>query len=375
MQKSVAQRDDFLDYLRGGAIIWVILVHTFYHKSFFPYTVQKSYLLFEMPVFFFVSGAALYYSHRRNPSVSRFVSRRLVRLLIPYVLLALVCLPLYYVWSRLSGQPMSKSDVISWLTLYPQNTVPQYVGWYMWFVRAMFAVSLAHLVLVRTFFDQRGRWPLVAGLTALVIVIPFAHGADHLGFLQEVAFYSLNLILGYAYAAGMLPRRARDYLAIALVAALALFALVHLGWYTGDLQGDKFPPNLAYGVFGIAALSIFLAFRPWIETWLGRSKIATKVIDYYNVHSYSVYLWQGFGFWAIDGLVALTGLTGWLFRVPYVIPMALYFLGALTLTAPIAYLADKVTDMVQSSAQTYIDNVVGHAGRIWTWSAREALND
>ena len=375
MQTSTTKRDHFLDYLRGGAIIWVILVHTFYHKSFFPYTVQKSYILFEMPVFFFVSGAALYYSHRHNPSVSRFISRRLTRLLIPYVLLALVCLPLYYAWSRLVGQPTSRAELISWLTLYPQNTVPQYVGWYMWFVRAMIAVSLAHLVLVRAFFNARWRWPLIGGLAVLVIIIPFSHGADHLGFLQEVAFYSLNLMLGYAYAAGLLPRRSRDYLAIAFCAALALFGLIRLGLYTGDLQGDKFPPNLAYGVFGIAALSVFLALRPWLEGLLRQHQTVAKVVDYYNVHSYSVYLWQGFGFWAVDGFVALAGLTGWLLKVPYVIPMTLYFVGALTLTAPIAYLADKAADLIQGVTQVYLEDVLDHVSRHHVWPVGEALHD
>ena len=52
------QRDKTLDYLRGLAIIQVVLVHILYWLGIFSagfLAIAKSFLLFEMPIFFFVT--------------------------------------------------------------------------------------------------------------------------------------------------------------------------------------------------------------------------------------------------------------------------------------------------------------------------------
>ena len=353
-------RDRFLDYLRGSAIIWIILVHTFYLKDFFPYTVEKSYILFEMPVLFFVSGAALYGSHQRHSAIGRFVTRRLSRLLVPYALLAVVCLSLYYALTIADGKAISWRQAADWLVLYPRDTVPVYVGEYTWFVRAMVFVSLAHLGLVRLFDRPRWRWLTAGALVALVVLVPLYNGPGHthVGFVQTTAFYSFFVYVGYAYSAKQLPSRLIPYLASTALAALALAAVVHLGVYSGDLQADKFPPNLAYGLFGVAWLSVFLALRARILAWVDQSGPVRRVIQYYNDHSYALYLWEGFGFWAVDGIITAMGLGGWLHQVHYVLPMVIYFVLTVALTAPIAWLADTLSDGSSSSVGAGVRKLV-----------------
>jgi surface polysaccharide O-acyltransferase-like enzyme len=56
------QRDEQLDIIRGGAMIWVVLIHCIYWTACVPagWAIAKSYLLVEMPIFFYLAGASAY---------------------------------------------------------------------------------------------------------------------------------------------------------------------------------------------------------------------------------------------------------------------------------------------------------------------------
>ncbi|MDO5138386.1 MAG: acyltransferase family protein, partial [Oscillospiraceae bacterium] len=73
-------------------MIWVIVVHTLYWGNFSSdssFNLIKSFFLFEMPLFFFVTGASNSFS--RSTGYYRFVFRRYKRILIPYWVFALIC--------------------------------------------------------------------------------------------------------------------------------------------------------------------------------------------------------------------------------------------------------------------------------------------
>ena len=57
----MVKRDETIDQLRGLAIFWVIVVHVLYWGNFFDnnyINTIKSFCLFEMPLFFFLTGAS-----------------------------------------------------------------------------------------------------------------------------------------------------------------------------------------------------------------------------------------------------------------------------------------------------------------------------
>ena len=78
-------RDKTLDYLRGLAIIQVVLVHVLYWLNIFNegfLAIAKSFLLFEMPIFFFVTGAVNGLGKLHNHKI--FCFKRIKSLMIPY---------------------------------------------------------------------------------------------------------------------------------------------------------------------------------------------------------------------------------------------------------------------------------------------------
>ena len=78
-------RDRTLDYLRGLAIIQVVFVHILYWIGIFSVgllAVAKSFLLFEMPIFFFVTGAVNGLGKQQKRIT--FCFKRIKGLLIPF---------------------------------------------------------------------------------------------------------------------------------------------------------------------------------------------------------------------------------------------------------------------------------------------------
>ena len=58
---KIMSRDKTIDRLRGFAMLWVIVVHVLYWGNFFSngyVNFLKSFCLFEMPLFFFITGAS-----------------------------------------------------------------------------------------------------------------------------------------------------------------------------------------------------------------------------------------------------------------------------------------------------------------------------
>ena len=86
-------RDKTLDYLRGLAIIQVVLVHILYWLGIFSggyLAIAKSFLLYEMHIFFFVTGAVN--GLGKQQKYKTFCLKRIKGLLIPYYIYSVVCI-------------------------------------------------------------------------------------------------------------------------------------------------------------------------------------------------------------------------------------------------------------------------------------------
>lgn len=352
------RRDEYLDLLRGVAIVWVVVVHVFYLKLFVPIgstgEVVKGLILFEMPLMFFVSGASLFYSHVRMPAIGPFLWRRMSRLLPPYLLLAVVCVALYYRFEQAAGHATSFEQVKSWLLLRPWPVVPVYVGAYLWFVRVVLGVTLAHLVLVRLFQSRRSR-ALTLGVLVVAIVAftPFGEPAAEFYAVsipdlpRYVVFYGTFLYLGYYYASGRLQWSSRRLALLAAGSLVVLAGLALAGVVAEDAQDNKFPPNVGYALFGLTWLALWLALRPAV---LGLARLLPPLgaaLRSFGTHSYTVFLWHGFGLWAADYALPYLRVSDRLQEAHYLTWMAVYFVFALAFTAAITATIDGSSALVQ----------------------------
>ena len=155
----------FLDWLRVFAILIVFFVHC---SKIFDYdttvvfnTVRSPFLsvfrdfslLWVMPLFFVLSGAAVFLS-LRSRGTGEFIKTRILRLLIPLILIGTFIInpPYVYIERLFSGQAVS--GFIQW---YPRffngmygfggNFAPLGQGTHLWYLEFLFIYSLILLPL------------------------------------------------------------------------------------------------------------------------------------------------------------------------------------------------------------------------------------
>jgi glucan biosynthesis protein C len=155
----------FLDWLRVFAILFVFLVHCSkifdYHTTVVFNMVRSPVLsafrdfslLWVMPLFFVLSGAAVFLS-KRSDKTGEFIKSRFLRLVVPLIFIGTFIInPLYVYIERLSGGKAA-SSFFQW---YPQyfdgiygfggNFAPLGQGTHLWYLEFLFIYSLIFLPL------------------------------------------------------------------------------------------------------------------------------------------------------------------------------------------------------------------------------------
>lgn len=140
-------RDKTIDRFRGFAMFWVIVVHVLYWGNFFTngyVNLLKSFCLFEMPLFFFITGASNNLSKTNN--YFNFVSKRFQRILIPYWVFAIICATLSMVKYSVEGNLDFITGIkvlLSWMVpINRQMTSVSYLTWALWFVPVYLCIVL-----------------------------------------------------------------------------------------------------------------------------------------------------------------------------------------------------------------------------------------
>lgn len=85
------KRDLTIDIAKGIGIILVVLGHIISFDS-----ISRFIYCFHMPLFFFISGEALYYSYKNNIKFIDFIKKRAKTILTPYFIFSIICF-LYWV--------------------------------------------------------------------------------------------------------------------------------------------------------------------------------------------------------------------------------------------------------------------------------------
>jgi peptidoglycan/LPS O-acetylase OafA/YrhL len=171
---KVTRRDRlyFLDWLRVFAILLVFLVHCGkifdYHTSVVVNTVRSPVLsafrdftlLWIMPLFFIISGAAVVLS-KRSDKTGEFIKTRFLRLLIPLIFIGtFIVNPLYVYIERLSSD-QTISGFFQWYPHYFDgfygfggNFAPLGHGTHLWYLEFLFIYSL---ILLPVFVPSKKR--------------------------------------------------------------------------------------------------------------------------------------------------------------------------------------------------------------------------
>ena len=295
-------RDKTIDRLRGFAMLWVILVHVLYWGNFFINgyaNLLKSFCLFEMPLFFFITGASNSFS--KISGYFAFVSKRFQRILIPYWVFALICALLSIGKFSIEGNIDFFTGIkvlLSWMVpVDRQITSVSYLTWALWFVPVYLCVVLI-LPVLKQMKDSSRKIEfafLLLGVFVLTCLLK-------MGWFQNVAFYSFWTYIGLFYRnikVAAEQKHTRRYFLYSAAAGIVAICILYLAGQPLNMQSNKFPPNVIFLVFSTIMMALILFAVPYLNRfigWLESGKVSGKIFNLFSTRSMTIFLYQVFAF-------------------------------------------------------------------------------
>ena len=86
----LTERKKYIDVAKGILIISVVIGHVISFEYIITATIKTFIYTFHIPAFFIISGILINPNRLQNLSFKEFVSRRIKRLIIPYILFELI---------------------------------------------------------------------------------------------------------------------------------------------------------------------------------------------------------------------------------------------------------------------------------------------
>lgn len=305
-----ADRDRWVDALRVGSLLVVVLGHWFMvvltpdgritnALSIAPALQPVTWLLQVMPLFFLVGGVA--HAHaldslaRRHPETegryATFVRARAQRLLRPTLAFLLVWVALG-AGAHLAGVT-ERGDGQGELARNALVMVPQLL----WFVGIYLGVC-ACAPAMRRLHDRWGLWA-VAMLVGLAVAVDLARFAADLSVIGNLNFAFVWLALhqlGFAWRDGLLTTRRGWLMAVGGFGAMGL--AVAVGPYPvsmvglpGEAVSNMAPPTVALLAQGIGICGLAVVLRPVMNRVLTRPRV-WRVLVLSGAFAMTAFLWH-----------------------------------------------------------------------------------
>lgn len=281
-------RNKEFDIVRGIGIILVVCGHIG--------VIRRFAYLFHVPLFFFTSG----YFFNRNRSLFDVVAKAIKRYYIPFVLSELIFMLFHNCLAGIIGyEAFSFQDV--------QRLIPVVLGFQnvcarlgqLWFLLALFSVSILYYVFVRI-FSKKG---VVLILVSMFLLHFFIYEKTNIFDLEVCALYEIILVMSAIYGIGniykkyerklegLISSKLGMYIALALLVMLTKIPLssydVRTNYYENTLVafmsmlgGVYFSLSFARNICSIRIVSDFFALAGQYSIWIlvGQSVLYKVII-------------------------------------------------------------------------------------------------
>lgn len=299
MGAELADRDRFVDLLRGGSITAVVVGHWLVADltwqggrieqdsalAAVPQMWPLTWVLAVIPLFFFIGGFSNRHSWegvlRRGQGYSAFLDRRVHRVLVPTGLYLVVVSTVGFVIDQLGGLGIR---AIGGLFLQP-----------LWFLGVFLWIAALAPLTVRA--HERFRWWTVGALVLLVALGDLGRivlDVPVMGYANVLTVWLLMHQLGYFYAEGALTRpwlmAVGGWAATAALVSLPAYPATMVGVPGGE-AGNMHPPTLAMTTLGFAMIGTALVLRARLTPWLHRPHVWRAVVMV-NLFMITLYLWH-----------------------------------------------------------------------------------
>jgi peptidoglycan/LPS O-acetylase OafA/YrhL len=290
---------------------WIIVViHGIFWLGIAPRG-PGSWLLFEMPPIFVITGAAYFLGEGSKQGRLRpanyldFLMRRGVRIYVPYLVYVLVAALIVTVvkWDG----PLSIEEIgarlWSWINPVTRGAGHTWkmLSWHLWFVAPFLIVTaLMPLITTRRVPGSVKPWMLAVPVGLLVLAlgqVAFPAPLDD-QLIKNTVFYAFWASFGFMLAATPKRWSLGDYtLVLGLtVGGMIAAAALQPASVTLDMQHNKFPPNALFFLFSCAWMAVLLIGARLTRETQRDALARSPLVKPFMSAGYSIYLWQGVGY-------------------------------------------------------------------------------
>ena len=272
--------------LRGIAIILVVVGHLWSHVSAEPLTLPLAGRA--VALFLVLSGFGLTRSlHRKPLAVGEFISKRMMRVMLPYWAATFVFLALDWI---LLEQQYSTVGIVTTLAGINVTPVLQRIDYVRWYITLLLVWYVLFLLANRLL--SKSRAVLLMFFASVVLIVLRMQGLFPLGNISHLIAFPLGCLLahhGDAISEWTLDRRKLRWLvAILFVASGA--AIIFVGFITPASGGSIWFLRLFVGNLDGIVFSAFLIFAVGL---LGHCGIVSRFLAFTGDISYELFLIHG----------------------------------------------------------------------------------
>ena len=279
------QRDLYIDAVKGFATLSIIFIHTVFWSGqyYVPTEVRNLSLLFDVPMFFFLSGLTSSGKVEKN-------IHRLLKLQISYMFFVSTLFILYCYFNH----NLTCDKLFDWyLHVYSESKPMDIVMGSMWFMKIYLIVAFIGVIVLKYLTDRQIRI-----LSALLLA----------GILSFSFYYYPSGNTGYVFVYLLIFLTAKQcrnvyvkvpYIFLGFFVLLTAYYLLYL--YFGErttilVRRQKFPPNIIYLVYSCFSLFLILIFkgRLMVKKSNFLTYIGQNAIFYYfaqGLSSSAIYHW------------------------------------------------------------------------------------
>jgi peptidoglycan/LPS O-acetylase OafA/YrhL len=298
-------RDRYIDTLRAGALLRVIVYHTF-GFAWLPF------LFPSMGIMFALAGGLVAASlDRAQHNPWKVLRKRARRLLPPLWMLGIVLVPIMIVhgWVAVAdegGVPLDGWALLHWIVPlgdpgasdwgYQFTTPLWYIRAYFWFL----LLSPAALFMFRRWPKRTMSVPLiVAVLSGLGIFDLSLQGSTSSAIVATMATFGACWMIGFAHHDGTLRNLSLRWVIPASLASIAVgtwWAATRASWALDD-------DTLGQALYCLGFVLLLLRFYPSFQ-WLQRRPLLDKLIAVVNSRAMTIYLWANVAIFAAGVLIS-----------------------------------------------------------------------
>lgn len=332
-------RDDYIDFIRGLAVISVIFIHTVFWSglSYTPVWIQNIALMFDVPIFFLMTGCVFGLTGVKE----KFLFNQLFKLSINFTIFVILCQFLFWHFSLqriFDSLFLNKADI-------PEFIVVE--GSY-WFV-PVYVTSIIIAMTIIKLFPRAVPIILILGYlyyllreTNLLNIDTTFLGVNFSGFF----FYACLILLGWKFYT------ARTcyvlWWGIIIIAFFSLLAF-HITTPDFELQKYKFPLSWKYVSTSMISVSLVFLCKKFKKILINHP--ISQFLTYIGKNSIDFYISQGIGASLIYRIVPYISFKwGW--------KCLCMFLLNLAITLAIGCLYKKAKGICCTSIKSYLTKIL-----------------